>query len=125
MSDAYDRCVYTPDRALRGGMVMCHRVLLLDNRLSPGALRAYLLITDYANQIDADWPGEKRLAADLGISINQMKRHIAEIIELGLLRCVEDAENTYVIEDVASVYSDEKIQEAASKHGSLSPDDYM
>ena len=67
------------------GFAKVSHVLTHFNELSDGAFRLYCLLLKYAQQSEQCWPGEERLAEDLGTSRPTIARRFAELAELRLI----------------------------------------
>lgn len=59
--------------------------LLKSNRLSPGAKLAYAMLLSYAWQNDYCFPGQERLAKDMGSGLRSVVRFIQELEKEGFV----------------------------------------
>ena len=93
----------------RKGWAQVYHVLTMDEELSDGAFRLYVLLLKYAQQRGGCWPGRERLARDLGTTTRTIDRRLAELIERGLITRVQRVNQTAItwIEDLETVYADE------------------
>jgi hypothetical protein len=93
----------------RKGWAQVYHVLTMDEELSDGAFRLYVLLLKYAQQRGGCWPGRERLARDLGTTTRTIDRRLAELIERGLITRVQRVNQTAMtwIEDLEDVYADE------------------
>lgn len=100
------------------GWAMIYHVLTLDQNLSDGAFRLYVLLLKYARQSENCWPGRRRLAQDLDTTKRTVERRLAELVDRGLItreqRGLGRTAMTW-IEDVEAVYAAD----------SLSPDRFV
>jgi hypothetical protein len=55
-------------------------------RLTPGAFELGHLLSLYADQNGEAWPGQDRMAAEMGVSTRSIKRHLAALADVGMLR---------------------------------------
>ena len=51
--------------------------------LSPRAISVYIYLCDRADEDGICFPGQKRIAADLGLSVSTVKRAIADLEQSG------------------------------------------
>src|SRR5262245_29015793 len=56
-----------------------HTALIRDPSLSNGAFRLFCVIQSYAWQDGYCWPGEERLAKDVGVSVRTIRNWLAEL----------------------------------------------
>ena len=62
----------------RKGWAQVYHVLTMDEELSDGAFRLYVLLLKYAQQRGGCWPGRERLARDLGTTTRTIDRRITD-----------------------------------------------
>lgn len=87
---------------------VCHLVTL-DEALSDGAVRLYMLLLKYAQDKGACWPGITRLARELHKSKRTIKRYLVELVERGLITREQRGNGRTAktwIEDLEAVYGD-------------------
>jgi hypothetical protein len=77
--------IVVEDETLREGFVQLPNRILRDPDLSPAAKLVYAGILSYAWRDESAWPGQARLAADLGVHHNTVWRMIKELQERGYL----------------------------------------
>ena len=89
------------------GWAMIYHVLTLDQDLSDGAFRLYVLLLMYARQADGCWPGRQRLSKDLGTSVPTVDRRLSELVKKGLITRQQRLNRTAMtwIEDLEDVYA--------------------
>src|SRR5262245_49706761 len=75
----------TKDPVARGGFTQIPNFILKDPTLSVGAKVAYAMFLSYAWHNDSCFPGQERLAADMGISRPRVTQLIAELKTAGLI----------------------------------------
>ncbi|MGB9866527.1 MAG: hypothetical protein ACPLPR_01265 [Bacillota bacterium] len=73
------------------GYCVVPAVVMKDPRTSVGAKAVYILLRHYAAMWGV-YPGEGELAADLGVTKQQVRKWMEELISLDLVRCVEDSD---------------------------------
>ena len=67
------------DAASSRGFTQVPNFLLDSNAVSPGAKLAYALLLRYAWQNDYCFPGQQRLAADMGVSTRSVITYLKEL----------------------------------------------
>ncbi|HKZ97515.1 MAG TPA: helix-turn-helix domain-containing protein [Hyphomicrobiaceae bacterium] len=67
------------DNATRGGFTMVPNFALKSNAISPGAKLAYSMLLHYAWQNDYCFPGQDRLAADMGVVKRSVVSYLQEL----------------------------------------------
>ncbi len=67
------------NEALKHGFTQLPRYILRDKRLSFGARLTYAVLLSYAWQEDSCFPGQDRLAKDLGISRQMINTYLNEL----------------------------------------------
>lgn len=67
---------------LSGGFIQLPTKILLDDRLSPGAMKAYTILLWY-NFKHHRYPGHGQASADFGIPERSLKRYLGELIAIG------------------------------------------
>jgi len=85
---------------------VCHSITL-DDELSDGAVRLYLLLLKYAQDKGECWPGVARLARNLNKSERTMARYLSELAGRGLITREQRLNTSAItwIEDVGAVYN--------------------
>src|SRR5437016_12006942 len=73
------------DAATRGGFTQVPNFLLKSNRLSAGDKMTFAMLLSYAWQNDFCFPGQTRLAQDLGLSDRSVRTHLKSLETIGLL----------------------------------------
>ncbi len=84
MSDS--NTVVVEDAALRAGFTMVPNRILRAPGLSAGAKLTYALLLSYAWQDGSCFPGQERLAVDIGLSVRTVQTYIAELKAGGFIR---------------------------------------
>lgn len=77
--------IVVEDEALRSGFTMLPNAILRRPDLTPGAKLAYMGLLSYAWQADSCFPGQDRLADDLGISARSVWSYLKQLEECGLI----------------------------------------
>ncbi len=75
----------TPDPVARGGFTQVPNFILKNPKLSVGSKVAYAMFLSYAWHNDSCFPGQERLANDMGISRPRVTQLIAELERAGLV----------------------------------------
>lgn len=73
------------DAATRGGFTQVPNFLLKSKNLSAGDKLAFAMLLSYAWQNDHCFPGQKRLAADMGLHETNVRKHLKSLEANGLL----------------------------------------
>lgn len=73
------------DKTLKLGFSSMPRIVLRLPNLSRNCKTTYSLLLDYAWQSGSCFPGQERLANDLGISIRTLRRDLDELKDFGLI----------------------------------------
>jgi len=71
------------NEALRHGFTQIPNYVLRDRSLSLGARLIYTMLLSYAWQEKRCFPGQSRLAADLGVDERSVRRYLVELRESG------------------------------------------
>jgi len=89
------------------GFAQLSHLVTMDAALNDGAVRVYALLLRYAQQKDKCWPGVARLAEDLDKSQPTIKRHLAVLVERGLVTRDRRRNTSSVtwLEDLETVYN--------------------
>ena len=73
------------DAASRGGFTQVPNFLLKSKKLSSGDKLTFAMLLSYAWQNDYSFPGQQRLAQDLGLSDRSVRTHLKSLEVNGLL----------------------------------------
>lgn len=73
------------DAATQRGFTMVPNFILTHAKLSVGAKLTYAMLLKYAWQNNSCFPGQERLAEDMGSSDRSMRSYLKELKELGYL----------------------------------------
>lgn len=73
------------DEASTRGFTQVPNFLLDTNLISPGAKLAYALLLRYAWQNDYCYPGQERLAADMGVTSRSLITYLKELAKVGFI----------------------------------------
>ena len=90
----------TTDPIARGGFTQVPNFILKDPNLSVGAKVVYAMFLSYAWHNDSCFPGQERLAADIGMSRSRVTEFISELNRAGLItiqRRGQGKTNIYVV----------------------------
>lgn len=107
------------------GFTMLPNLVLLDNQLSDGAVRTYLVLLHHARQTAKCFPGQDLLAEERGISDRSVRSHLAELFKRGLItpeRRGRGETNRYWIEPLDSVYGKISARESSDRKNSSADD---
>ncbi len=75
----------TTDPVAHGGFTQVPNFILKNSNLSPGSKIAYAMFLSYAWNNDSCFPGQERLAADMGMSRSRVTEFIGELERAGLI----------------------------------------
>lgn len=78
MSDDRGRIV-VEDETLRAGFTAVPNVILKRTDLSPGAKLCYIMLLTYAWDEGSCYPGQQRLAADMGVTDRSVRTYLREL----------------------------------------------
>lgn len=104
LRDRLERIV-VENEMLRAGFAAVPYLVLRDTRLSVGARLSYAVLLMYAWQEGSCFPGQKRMAVDLGITDRHLRRFLSELRDLGYIswrKAMPGGTNLYVLHDVKS-----------------------
>jgi hypothetical protein len=73
------------DALSQRGFTQVPNHVLRSDKISPGAKLAYAMLLSYAWQNDFCFPGQERLARDMGISLRSIVTYIKELTEAEFL----------------------------------------
>lgn len=73
------------DAATRGGFTQVPNFLLKSKNLSAGDKLAFAMLLSYAWQKDSCYPGQARLAEDMGLHETNVRKHLKSLEASGLL----------------------------------------
>jgi hypothetical protein len=95
------------DIATQRGWTGVPNFILESTRISVGAKLTYAMLLKYAREMDECFPGQDRLAKDMGCGIRSVVRYIAELEEVELItvqRRGQGRPNLYTIHLKASFW---------------------
>ena len=75
----------TDNPVLRGGFTQVPNFILKDPKLSVGSKVAYAMFLSYAWHNDSCFPGQDRLAQDMGMSRSRVTEFVGELERAGLV----------------------------------------
>jgi Helix-turn-helix domain len=79
------RHVIVEDETLAAGFTQIPNLVLRRSDLSPGAKLTYMVLLSYAWQEDHAYPGQDRLATDMGVSERSVITYLKQLQESGLI----------------------------------------
>jgi hypothetical protein len=97
----YDRVV-VQNEMLRSGFAAFPYLVMQDTRLSVGGRLTYAFLLMYAWQEKSCFPGQARVAKEMGVSERQLQRYLYELRDAGWIaveRKDKRYNNTYIILD--------------------------
>ncbi len=97
--------VIIENEMLKAGFAAFPYMVLRDVRLSVGARLSYAVLLMYAWQEGSCFPGQDRMALDLGVSPRNLRRLLAELRDYGYVswkKTTPGGTNTYYLHDVKS-----------------------
>jgi len=68
------------DKITTHGFTQVPNHILRNSKLTPGSKLVYTLILSYAWQKDSAFPGQEKLAGDMGGGLRSITRHIKELV---------------------------------------------
>src|SRR5580700_11962502 len=77
------------DLATRHGFTQVPNFILTNTNISVGAKLAYAMLLKYAWGDDACFPGQAKLAVDMGSGERSVRRYLDELEKSGLLQIVQ------------------------------------
>src|ERR1700689_4445942 len=89
------------DAATRGGFTQVPNFLLKSKSLSSGDKLAFAMLLSYAWQNDYCYPGQMRLAEDMGLHETNVRKHLKSLEANGLLSIVRRGQgktNVYILD---------------------------
>jgi len=99
------------DIATRRGWTGVPNFILESDQISIGAKLTYAMLLKYARELDECFPGQERLAKDMGNGLRSAVRYISELEQVGLIsikRRGQGRPNLYTIHLKASFWKKKK-----------------
>jgi hypothetical protein len=99
------------DIATQRGWTGVPNFILESKNISVGAKLTYAMLLKYAREMDECFPGQERLAKDMGNGVRSVVRYISELEEVGLIavkRRGQGRPNLYTIHLKASFWKKNK-----------------
>ena len=81
------------DAFTQGGFTQVPNAILRSSKLTPGAKMTYAMLLSYAWQNDYCFPGQARLAGDIGVTDRSVRTYLKELETKGLLRIKQQGLN--------------------------------
>jgi len=97
--------IIVENEMLRAGFAALPYVVLRDVRLTVGARLAYAVLLMYAWQEGSCFPGQKRMALDMGVGQRSLRRFLAELRDRAYIswrKTMPGGTNMYTLHDVKS-----------------------
>ncbi len=117
----------TYDPVVRGGFTQVPNFILKDGSLSLGAKVSYAMFLHYAWNNDSCFPGQDRLAKDMGMSRSRVTEYIGELEAAGLVAITRRGQgktNLYTIKFVVKKRAGgTKILKSIYRHQDVGRDD--
>jgi biotin operon repressor len=85
MSDSSEPTIFVEDETLRQGFTIIPNAILRRPDLSPGAKLTYMMLLSYAWQQGSCFPGQERLAEDMGVTKRSVITYLQHLQESGFL----------------------------------------
>jgi DNA-binding transcriptional MocR family regulator len=104
---------------LQGGFTQVPNFILKNSNLSPGAKVTYAMFLSYAWHNDSCFPGQDRLAVDMGMSRSRVTEFVGELESAGLIsiqRRGQGKTNIYTIHFQVRPVGDNNPQRSAGRH---------
>ena len=114
LKQRFDQVVFE-NEMLKAGFAAFPYVVLTDARLSPGARVAYGVLLKYGWQEGSCFPGQEKMAKDIGVSGRQVRNYLTELQGGGYIRIKRQGlnrPNLYYILDVKT-----KLKKALKRGG--------
>jgi biotin operon repressor len=95
------------DIATQRGWTGVPNFILENKEISVGAKLTYAMLLKYARAMDECFPGQERLAKDMGCGSHSVVRYIAELADVGLItikRRGQGRPNLYIVHIKASFW---------------------
>jgi biotin operon repressor len=102
--DVISSHVIVEDESLRAGFTQIPNLVLRRSDLPPGAKLTYMVLLSYAWQKDQAFPGQDRLARDMGVSERSVITYLKQLQESGLVSIIRRGlglTNVYVLHRIA------------------------
>ena len=80
-----DLHVIIEDESLRAGFTQIPNQILRRSDIQPGAKLTYMVLLSYAWQKDQAYPGQDRLAVDMGVSERSVRTYLEQLVSTGLI----------------------------------------
>jgi len=80
-----ERDIVVEDESWRQGFTQVPNVVLRNPRISFGAKLAYAVLLSYAWQDKSCFPGQERMAHDLGVTSRSVRTYLAELESAGFI----------------------------------------
>src|SRR5512135_953935 len=74
------------DLATRRGWTGVPNFILESKQISAGAKLIYAMLLKYARELDECFPGQDRLACDMGNGVRSIRRWLQELEQVGLIK---------------------------------------
>ena len=77
--------IFIEDETLRAGFTQIPNAILRHRGISPGAKLTYMVLLSYAWQEGSCFPGQPRMAEDMGVTDRSVRTYLRELEAVGLL----------------------------------------
>ena len=78
--------LHTKDPVVREGFVQLPNFILKHKTLSVGSKISYAILLSYAWHNDYCFPGQKRMAEDMGVSVGSVNKYLQELESQGMIK---------------------------------------
>lgn len=85
MQDPDERTIVVEDESWANGFTQVPNVVLRNPELSMGAKLAYAVLLSYAWQDKSCFPGQARMARDMGCTEKSVRAHLKELQDTGIV----------------------------------------
>ena len=117
--------IVVENEMLKAGFAAVPYLVLRDTRVSIGARLAYAILLMYAWQEGSCFPGQVRMAQDMGLSTRHLRRALTELCDVGYIswrKLMPGGTNTYTLHDIKSkLQAKAKGTSASSRSGHHRP----
>ncbi len=109
--------IFIEDEVLRAGFTQIPNTILRRPDITPGAKLTYMVLLSYAWQEGSCFPGQERMAEDMGVSRRSIVTYLQQLEEAGLIVVIRrglNKTNVYVLPKAGSAnFAHQEVQKTA------------